>query len=57
MKVVRRVRDDIAVLLELAEKAEERGCGDEADRVLDAFFDERIDYEEALERLKKLANR
>ena len=55
VREVRGIRDRIGRLLELAWKAEERGHGAEAERVLDDFFDERIEYEEALERLKRLA--
>ena len=55
VKVVREVRRQLALLLELADRAEERGYGAEADRIVNDFFDERMEYEEALERLKRLA--
>lgn len=56
VKEVRRIRDRIGVLVELGEKAREKGRGDEADKILDAFFEGVIGYQEAYTALKKLAN-
>ena len=56
VKEVRRIRDRIGVLVELGEKAREKGRRDEADKILDAFFEGIIGYQEAYTVLKKLAN-
>jgi len=52
---VRRIRDRIGRLIELAEEAREKGRGRDADKVLDAYYEGRISYQEALTKLRALA--
>lgn len=55
VREVRAVRERIGALLTLARRARAAGRGDEAERILDDFFEGRIGYETARKKLERLA--
>lgn len=57
VREVRRIRDGIGRLVELAEEAREkgRGRGRDADKILDAYYEGQISYKEAEKKLRALA--
>ena len=55
VREVRRIRDRIGRLIELAEEAREKGRGRDADKILDAYYYGHIGYKEALTKLRALA--
>ena len=55
VREVRRIRDRIGRLVELAEEARGKGRGRDADKILDAYYEGRIGYREAERKLKALA--
>ena len=55
VREVRRIRDGIGRLVELAEEAREKGRGRDADKILDAYYEGQISYKEAEKKLRALA--